>query len=148
MTMGRVGQCAHRLRYGGYAQGLDAVEQASRGERAARAAELRVRLSRAAREADAAIPKEGLRVRQCRATLLDLEQRMDALDDPKLAAGMPEARREAERCAEEVGGFARALEPRAGALEAALDAVDLFLGRAAPASRSAPAPGEPRDPAP
>lgn len=142
MAMSRLGQCAYRLRYGGYVAGLETAEGAS-GERAAKAAELRARLSKAAREADESIPKQGLRIRLCKTRLLHLEQRMDALDDPKMAAGMPEVRREAQRCVEETGAFARRLEPRADALEAALAEVDAFLGRAAPGPGPASAPAAP-----
>lgn len=138
LAMSRVGQCSYRLRYGGYVEGLDATAQASKDDRAAKATALRTRLAAAAREADEAIPKKGLRVRLCRTTLLHLEQRMDALDDPRLAADMPQVRREAEQCAEEAAAFARMLEPRAGALEAALAEVDAFLGRAPPAPKAAP----------
>ena len=142
LAMSRVGQCSYRLKYGGYVEGLDAIAQASKDDRAAKATALRGRIAAAAKEADDAIPKEGLRVRLCKITLLHLEQRMDALDDPKLAVEMPQVRREAEQCADEVGAFARKVEPRADALEKALAEADAFLGRAAPASTAGSASAE------
>jgi hypothetical protein len=130
VTMGRVSQAAYRIRYGGYYQGLDeAAKVASASAERARA--LRGALERAAREADEAIPKAGLRVRTCRYTLLELDTKMGE-PDPAIVAQLPGLRVAAEACAREVEAFASALEPRAEALDGALAEVDAFLGRARP----------------
>jgi hypothetical protein len=135
LTMARVTSCSFRLRYGRYYESLDEYVKANEKDAAAveKGKAMRARLETAAREADEAIPKQGLRVRTCRYTLLHFEQRMDAKDDPKLAAELPRYREEARACADEIGAFATRLHPRADALEAALAAVDEFLGRATPA---------------
>lgn len=120
VAMGRVSQAAYRLRYGGYYQGLD--------EAGARARPLRESLEHAAREADDAIPKQGLRVRTCKYTLMELGAKMGEAA-PAVVADLPALRAAAAACAREVGAFAAALEPRADALDQALQAVDVFLGR-------------------
>jgi hypothetical protein len=138
-AMGRVSQAAYRIRYGAYYQGLD--EQAlAAPDRGGQAATLRAALERAAREADEAIPKEGLRVRVCKYKLMDLDTKMGE-PDPKIVAELPAIRAAAEACAREIGAFASRLEPRADALERALADVDAFLGRAPPAPP--PASGKP-----
>ncbi len=123
LHMARIGQSAYRIRYGAYYQGLDARPEPAAGE-------LRRRLERAAVEADQALPPDGGRLRACRYTLLDLEQRMDQLDDPAIAAELPRFRAAAADCAARLSALVAKLEPRARALEAALLEVDAFLGRA------------------
>lgn len=137
--MSRVAQGAYRLRYGRYYQELDARITSAEGDERSRASAMRERLSAAARQADGAIPKKGLRVRRCKYVHLDLEQRMDLLDDPRIAAELGPIRQQARRCLEEVGGLARKVKPYADALEAAIEETDLLLGRARPAVPKAPA---------
>ena len=125
--MARVAQCAYRIRYGQYYEAL--------GERArtdaAGAKGAHEKLAAAAERAQQAIP-ENPRVFACRHVLLDFEQRMDLLSDPKYAADMKGIREEARDCAKRVSAIVATVGPAADGLEAALVNVDTFLGRATP----------------
>lgn len=140
LAVSRMNKCGFRLRAGAYYEGLDALakEPGARGEQA-RA--VRQRLEAVARATDATVPKP-LRTHVCKYTLLDLEQRMDARDDPKLSAELPRFREEASGCADELGGLATRLGPKVTELEGALAESDALLGRAAP-DASATQGGEP-----
>jgi hypothetical protein len=147
LHLARIGQCAYRIRYARYYEGLDERIGAGAPADAAAARELRARLERSAREAEAAQPADGGRIRACRYTLLDLEQRMDLLDDPKVAAAMPGIRAAAAECAGRMEREIAALRPAADRLERALLDVDHLLGRAPPGLEGSPGePGEPRAP--
>jgi hypothetical protein len=154
LTMARVTQCAYRIRYGQYYEAIEAYEKvdARDGARAERAKAARAQLEKAAREADEAIPKQGLRVRVCRYTLRDFDQRIDAQargDDARMAGELPRFRGEAKGCADEIGAFAARLHPKADALEVALVAVDAAVERETPkvpdasSAAAAPAKGTP-----
>ncbi|HET9555055.1 MAG TPA: hypothetical protein VFP50_18965 [Anaeromyxobacteraceae bacterium] len=146
LHLARIGQCAFRIRYARYYEGLDERIATAAPADAAAARTVRARLEQRAREADAAQPADGGRIRACRYTLLDLEQRMDLLDDPKVAAAMPKIRAEAAACAARMEKVIEALRPAADRLEAALSDVDHLLGRAPPGLPGAP--GAPPDPRP
>jgi hypothetical protein len=131
VQMGRFFQATFRVRYGKYTEGLAALE-ATGADGAARAGTARARLEAALRAADDAIPKQGLRVRVCRYTLRDLDQRMELAADEVAAAELPRLRTEAQACADEIGAFAARLAPRVEVIDAAIVAVDAALGRAPP----------------
>jgi hypothetical protein len=131
VQMGRFFQATFRVRYGKYLEEL-AILEATGPDGAARAGAARARLEAALRAADDAIPKQGLRVRVCRYTLRDLDQRMELASDPDAAAELPRLRTEAQACADEIGAFAARLAPRLEEVDAAIGAVDAALGRARP----------------
>jgi hypothetical protein len=139
LHMGRIGQASFRIRYGRYYERL--VEGARIAPHAAEATELRSRIELAAKRADDAIPKKGLRVHPCKYTLLHLDQRMRNPEDATMAADLPKVRTEAGSCLQELTPFAARLGPLADSLERALDDADLFLDREEPASPPAPSPG-------
>jgi len=143
--MARIVQASYRLRYGRYYESLDEKARSGTAAEAEGARRSRARIEAAAREADEAIPKQGLRVRTCKYTLLHLDQRMAIPDDPAFAAELPAVRAEARGCATELAAFAARIGPLADALEAALADADAFLERAPPvpppAPPAAPAPG-------
>jgi hypothetical protein len=141
--MARVVQASYRLRYGKYYEMLDEKAKSETPAEAEGARRARARIEAAARDADDAIPKQGLRVRTCKYTLLHLDQRMAIPDDPGFAAEMPAVRAEARGCADELGAFAAKLEPKADALEAALADADAFLKRATPTPPPSPPAGTP-----
>jgi hypothetical protein len=142
LHMGRIGQASFRIRYGRYYERLD--EGARIAPDAAETTQLRSRIEIAAKQADDAIPKKGLRVRPCKYTLLHLDQRMRNPEDATMAADLPKVRTEARSCLDELTPFAARLAPLADSLERALDDADLFLDRDEPASPpSPPAPGQP-----
>jgi hypothetical protein len=132
LHMGRIGQASFRIRYGRYYERLD--EGARGAPRAAAANQLRSRIEVAAKQADDAIPKQGLRVRPCKYTLLHLDQRMRNPEDAAMAADLPKVRAEARSCLQELTPFAAKLQPLADSLERALDDADLFLDGEEPAS--------------
>lgn len=138
--MARIGQCAYRIRYDRYYEGLDARRATDPA-----AAALRARLEQAALDAERALPADGGRLRACRYALLDLEQRMDLLDDPRVAAELPRFRDAAGDCVARLSALVASLRPRADALEAVLVEVDAFLGRAVkvPAGGAAAPEGRP-----
>ena len=145
VNMARVVQASYRLRYGRYYESLDEKAKSGTPAEADAARRARERIETAAKEADEAIPKQGLRVRTCKYTLLHLDQRMAIPDDPGFAAEMPAVRAEARGCADELAVFAARVGPKADALEAALADADSFLKRATPV----PPPSSPeRTPAP
>jgi len=129
IAMGRVGQCAYRLRYGGYREGLEAAAGVGPSERAGEARALREALDRSAGEAQSAIPPDGGRVRECRYTLLYLEQRMEAPADNAITRELPEVREDGRRCVERLRKLVEEVRPAADALESRLEEIDLFLGR-------------------
>lgn len=132
VSMGRLFQARFRIRYGKYVEALEALER-SGPDGAERARAARERLDETVRAADEAIPRKGLRVRVCRYTLRDLDQRLElAPEDPAVAADLPRLRGEARACLAEVGAFAARLAPEVDAVEAAIAAADATLGRAAP----------------
>jgi hypothetical protein len=136
--MGRIVQASYRLRYGRYYESLDEKARGGTPAEAEGAARARARIEAAARRADDAIPKTGLRVRTCKYTLLHLDQRMAIPDDPGFAADMPAVRAEARGCADELAAFAARIGPLADDLEAALAEADAFLKRAPPPVPPAP----------
>lgn len=131
IAMARVGRCAYRLRYGGYREGLETAAREVPGAKAEGARRLREELDRLSAEAQAAIPPDGGRVRSCRYTLLDLEQRMDEPPDAPVARELPGIRAEGRRCVERLRKLVEVVRPAADALEAKLREIDLFLGRRA-----------------
>jgi len=141
--MARVAQCAYRIRYARYYQELDARIAAPASAEAARA--WRARLESAALAAEAALPKDGGRVRACRYVLLDLEAWMENAEDPRAKARLPAARAEAQACAAKMEQVTRVLTPEADRLEAVLLEVDRHLGRAPPAVPAAPGEAPPPD---
>ena len=138
MHMGRVVQAAYRLRYGRYYESLDEKAKSGTAGEAEGARRARAKIETAARQADDAIPKQGLRVRVCKYTLLHFDQRMSFPDDPTFKAELPKYRAEAKGCVDELEPFARNLAPIADAFEASLADADAFLKRAAPAVPPAP----------
>jgi hypothetical protein len=146
-AMGRVAQGAYRLRYAKYYESLDARIAATSGDEQEQARAARARLSAAARAADAATPKKGLRVRKCKYIHRDFAQRMDLLADPEIAKDMATIREQAKGCLREVSAFAAKLAPFAADLERALAETDVFLGRAPPIAPTSPA-GEQRSSSP
>jgi hypothetical protein len=139
LHLGRIGQASFRIRYGRYSERLE--EGARIAPRAAEANLLRSRIESAAKQADDAIPKKGLRVHPCRYTLLHLDQRMRNPEDATMAATLPQVRTEARSCLEELAPLAARLGPLADSLERALDDADRFLDREEPASPPPPSPG-------
>lgn len=138
--LARVAQAAYRLRYGRYYEALDARASGKSPADADAARRARARIEAAARGADAAIPKQGLRVRVCKYTLLHLDQRMAFPDDPAFAAELPKYRAEARGCVDELAPFAKRLAPLADAFEASLAEADALLDRAPPAVPASAAP--------
>jgi len=138
LAVSRLNKCSFRLRAGTYYESLDALAR----EKADGARALRQRLEAAARATEAVLPRP-LRTHVCKYTLLHLEQRMDALGDPKLSAEMPRYRRESTACADDLGGLATRLAARLTELEGVLADADVALGRAAPAAGEAAPGGEP-----
>jgi len=138
--MGRIVQASYRLRYGRYYESLDEKARDGTPAEAEGAARARARIEAAARRADEAIPKQGLRVRTCKYTLLHLDQRMAIPDDPGFAAELPAVRAEARGCADELAAFAARIGPLADDLEASLAEADAFLKRAPPPVPPAPGP--------
>jgi hypothetical protein len=143
VQMARVVQASYRLRYGRYYELLDEKAKNDAPAEAEGARRARARIEVAAREADDAIPKQGLRVRTCKYTLLHLDQRMAIPEDPGFAAEMPAVRAEARGCADELAAFAAKVGPKADALEAALSDADAFLKRATPTPPPSPPGGTP-----
>jgi hypothetical protein len=131
VSLGRISQCAFRIRYDKYYEALDAAAAQGTPEQATVVKALRKRLEDEASAADAVVPR-GPRpsIRGCRYTLLFLEQRMTEPAGSQLAAELPKSRAEAARCLEDMRGLAGAARPRAEALEATLAAIDTSLGRA------------------
>jgi hypothetical protein len=129
-AMARVAQASYRLRYGRYYESLD---EKKAGPQADGAKKARARIESAARAADDAIPKQGLRIRVCKYTLLHFDQRLAFPEDPGFAAELPKYRAEAKSCVDELSAFAKKLTPMADAFEASLADADTFLGRASPA---------------
>lgn len=143
LHMARISQASYRIRYGRYYELLDEKGGGGPPSRAEAARKARARIEAAARAADEAIPKQGLRVRTCKYTLLHLDQRMSFPDDPAFAADMPATRAEARDCVAVLTPFAARIAPLADELEAALDEGDALLGRTRPVPPSqAPAPGD------
>ena len=130
--MARVVQASYRLRYGRYYESLDEKAKSGAPSEADRARRTRARIEAAATDVDLAIPKQGLRVRTCKYTLLHLDQRMALPGDPAFAAEMPAMRSEARDCVDALAPFAAKIGPLADALEAALAEADAFLKRAPP----------------
>ncbi len=124
--MGRIVQASYRLRYGRYYESLDEKARDGTPAEAEGAARARARIEAAARRADEAIPKQGLRVRTCKYTLLHLDQRMAIPDDPGFAAELPAVRAEARGCADELAAFAARIGPLADDLEASLAEADVL----------------------
>jgi hypothetical protein len=133
LHLGRIGQASYRIRYGRYYQRLDEASRAAPRAQAAEASLLRNRIEVAAKRADDAIPKKGLRVRPCKYTLLHLDQRMRNPEDAAMAADLPKVRAEARSCVQELTPFAARIGPLADSLERALDDADLFLDVEEPA---------------
>lgn len=133
--LGRLAQCAFRIRYGKYYEGLDA----RKGD--ADAAAARAALAEAATAAQRAIPaKPG--IYECRRVHLDLDQRIEL---PNAFKDGEPVRREARACVAKLRRLVAAVEPAADRLEGALARVDALLGRARPAlpaGASAPAPDD------
>ncbi len=138
--MARVAQAAYRLRYGRYYEALDEKAKGPSPAEADAARKARARIEAAARAADDAIPKQGLRVRVCKYTLLHLDQRMAFPDDPAFAAELPRYRAEARGCVDELAPFARRLARLADAFEASLADADALLNRSPPAAPAAAKP--------
>jgi hypothetical protein len=132
LHMARISQASYRIRYGRYYELLDEKGTGGSPSQAEAARKARSRIEAAARTADEAIPKQGLRVRTCKYTLLHLDQRMSFPDDPTFAAEMPATRAEARECVAVLTPFAARIAPLADALEAALDDGDALLGRTRP----------------
>lgn len=130
VSLGRIAQCAYRIRYEQPYQALDGIAERD-VVRAGEARALRARLEAAAVAADRASPK-GPRpnIRSCRYALLFLGQAMAEPAGSPLGARLPEKREEARSCLEDMRGLHAAARPAADGLEAALDAVAVFLGRA------------------
>jgi len=143
VNMARIVQTSYRLRYGRYYESLDGKAGSGTAAEAEGARRARARIETAARQADEAIPKQGLRVRTCKYTLLHLDQRMAIPDDPGFAAELPAVRLEARGCADELAAFAARIGPVADAFEASLAEADAFLGRATPVTPPAPPSAEP-----
>ena len=138
---GRINQFAYRTQYGRYYEALDAVPATeATAARAPEAARLRARLEAAARKAVDARPPEGVSIRQCRGVLLEFGNRMPELADPAIAKEMPSWRDQARTCATDMRDLVRKAAEAAAEYGAALDAVDSFLGRAAPAAPPGPPP--------
>lgn len=138
---GRINQFAYRTQYGRYYEALDAVAATEpSGIRAQEAARLRTRLEAAARKAVEARPPEGVSIRQCRGVLLEFGNRMPELSDAAIAKEMPSWRDQARTCATDMRGLVQRAAEAAAEYGAALDAIDAFLGRAAPAAPAGPAP--------
>ncbi len=120
--------------HGNY-EALDAVRGPDAPpERAAEAVRLRARLEASARGAVAARPPEGVSIRRCRGVLLEFGNRMDELADPAIAKEMPSWRDQSKACAADMQALAAKAWAAADEYEAALAAIDAFLGRAAPAA--------------
>jgi hypothetical protein len=133
--LGRLAQCAFRIRYGRYYEGLDA----RKGD--AGAASAREGLAAAATAAQKAIPKRP-GVYACRRIHLDLDQRLEL---PRDFADGDAVRREARACVEKMQRLVAAVEPAADRLEAALARGAALLGRARPALPEGMAPAAPED---
>lgn len=133
--LGRLAQCAFRIRYGRYYEGLDA----RKGD--AEAAAAREGLAAAATAAQGAIPKRP-GVYACRRVHLDLDQRLEL---PRDFTDGDTVRRDARACASRMQRLVAAVEPAADRLEAALARVDALLGRARPALPEGLAPASPDD---
>jgi hypothetical protein len=147
LQIARIGQASFRIRYGRYDELLDEAAGAASPARAEEARRLRARIEVAARQADEGVPKQGLRVRPCKYTLLHLDQRMSFPDDKAMAADLPKVRAEARGCVDELAPLAARVGPLADALEKALNDADLFLDREAPAPPPAqPSPVQPTSP--
>lgn len=130
VSLARIAQCAYRIRYEQPYEALDAVARQD-VVRAADARALRARLEAAAAAADRASPK-GPRpnIRTCRYALLFLGQAMAEPAGSPVAGRLPGRRDEARACLDDMRGLHGAARPAADALEAALDEVAVFLGRA------------------
>lgn len=128
MHLGRINQCAYRITYAKYYQGLDAIAAESGGDRdEARA--LRARIEEAARAAQDAVP-EKVGSRECQYTLRDLGLAMPlARSDPKAAGMLEVARAAGARCVARLAPLAATFRDRADALEAALAAADALAAR-------------------
>lgn len=130
VSLGRIAQSAFRIRYEQPYQALDAVAQQD-VVRAGEARALRARLEAAAIAADRAAPRGPKpNIRTCRYALLFLGQAMSEPAGTKLGARAPEKREEARACVDDMRGLHGAARPAADGLEAALDDVSVFLGRA------------------
>jgi hypothetical protein len=140
VALGRISQCAFRIRYDRHYQSLDAVAQGAAPERAAEAKALRGRLEEDAQAAGEVVPK-GRKpgIRACRYTLMFFEQRMVEPAGSKLAGELPATRAEAAGCVADMRALGAAAVPRADALEATLARIDAFLGRAPRPSAAAAA---------
>jgi hypothetical protein len=138
---GRINQLAYRTQYGRYYEALDAVAATEpSGTRAQEAARLRARLEAAARRSVDARPPEGVSIRECRGVLLEFGNRMPELSDPAIAKEIPSWRDQARTCATDMRALVKKAGEAAAEYGAALDAIDAFLGRAAPVAPSGPAP--------
>jgi hypothetical protein len=142
LHMGRIGQASFRIRYGRYYEQLDEVSRTAPLPRADEARRLRTRIEVAAKQADDGIPKKGLRVRVCKYSLLNLDQRMRFPGDAAMAADLPKVRAEVRSCTDELAPFAAKLRPLADALELALTDADAFLEMEAPVPPPAPPGGK------
>jgi hypothetical protein len=144
LHMARISHASYRIRYGRYYELLDEKGSGGSPSQAEAARRTRSRIEAAAKAADEAIPKQGLRVRTCKYTLLHLDQRMSFPDDPTFAAEMPATRSEARDCVAVLTPFAARIAPLADALESALDDGDALLDRTRPVPPSqAPAARDP-----
>jgi hypothetical protein len=128
MVLARVVELAHRIKYGKYLPDLDARRA---GDATGAGTALRVRLEKALDGTASAVPKEP-GVYACRHVLLDLEQRMPEPATSEMGRELPEVRGEAQACAAKLGKLVGAVGPAADELEAALTAIDVYLGRATP----------------
>lgn len=133
VLLARVVEIAHRIKYGQYLAELDRrrADDASGAGTA-----LRIRLERALDGAAVAVPREP-GVYACRHVLLDLEQRMPEPPQSEMGRELPQARAEAGACAAKLSRLVAAVGPAAEELEASLAAIDVYLGRAAPAAAPA-----------
>jgi hypothetical protein len=138
---GKLSQCAYRTQYGKYYEDLDAARgKDASAERSVEATRLRDRLETAARNGVAVRPPEGISIRRCRGVLLEFANRMPELADPAIAKEMPSWREQSRSCATDMQALAARAVAAAGEYEAALDAIDRFLGRVAPTSPPGPVP--------
>jgi hypothetical protein len=146
LQLGRIGQAGFRIRYGRYVESLEEAAGAAPPARAEEARRLRTLIETAAKQANDAVPKKGIRVHPCKYTLLHLDQRMRFPGDPAMAASMPTVRAEARGCVADLAPLAARLGPLAEALESALNEADAFLEREDPST--SPMPASPSHPTP
>lgn len=137
--LGRIAQASYRLRWAKYYEALDEKAKTGKSADAEGARKARAKIEAAAKAADEAIPKQGLRVRVCKYTLLSFDQRMSFPEDATFRAELPRYRAEAKGCVDELAPFAAKLAPLADAFEASLAEADVFMERAPPPVPPAPA---------